>query len=117
MKRIAWLFVAAMCTVALAHAQSSGKMTEMHGTICRSACVTDVGNTPTCDKTCTDDSSTLVFVSDKGHVDQIAESSQNMCMSHVGKHVTMMAAPIIPTEAGREEALRIKEIRNDSGGG
>jgi hypothetical protein len=114
MKRIAWLFVAALCSVTLVQAQSSGKAMKMHGTICRSSCVSQVNNVATCDPTCTDKTSDAVFIGDDGKVSQIAEESQNMCQSHMGKHVTMMA---FPSEQGREQIFRIQELRNDSGAG
>jgi hypothetical protein len=114
MKRIAWLFVVALCSVTFVHAQSSGKAKECHGTVCRSTCVSQLNNVATCDPECTVKTGDLVFVDDNGTLTPIAQESQNMCESHVGKHVTMMA---VPTEQGREQIYRIQEIRNDSGAG
>jgi len=116
MKRITWLFVAVLCSVTFVQAQSAGKAMELHGMICRSACVTQQNDLATCDTGCTDNTSAAVFVGDDGKVSQIAESSQPMCSSHIGKHVTMMAIPMIPTESQREQTLRIRDLRNDSGG-
>lgn len=115
MKRIAWLFLAALCAVTLAQAQSSEKAMEMHGTICRASCVTQVNNVATCDRTCTDKSGDAVFVDDQGNLHTIAADSQDMCQSHMAKHVTMMAVPINGNENAND--LRIREIRNDSGRG
>jgi bisphosphoglycerate-independent phosphoglycerate mutase (AlkP superfamily) len=86
----------------------------MHGTICRSSCVSQVNNVATCDPACTDNTGDAVLVDDQGNVQKIAQESQSMCPSHMGKHVTMMA---FPSAQGREQALRIQELRNDSGGG
>jgi len=85
----------------------------MRGTICRSSCVTVVDNLSTCDKSCTDKNSAAVLVDDQGNVQQIA--NQDMCMSHMGKHVKMTAVPTLPTEKEREGAYRIMQLAEDRG--
>jgi hypothetical protein len=63
-----------------------------------------------------------VLVDDAGNIKKIA--NEEMCQSHMGKHVKMTAvrndqpsAAASPTEKQREESLRVMEIHNDSGGG
>ncbi len=112
MKRIAWLFLVVLGSAILMHAQSSTKSTEMSGTICQSSCVSHVDNLATCDKNCTDKSGEAVLVDDQGILHPIA--NQDMCRSHMGKHVKMTA---VPTEGQRERELRIEDIENDSGAG
>ena len=120
MKRIAWLFVAALCSVTLVQAQSSGKAMEMQGTICRSACVTSTpDNVATCNRDCTVTTGDAVFIGDNGTVAQIAQESQDMCQSHMGKHVTMKAKPAKapPTEQEREQQILLIQNLRESGAG
>jgi hypothetical protein len=114
MKRIAWLFLVVLGSAILMHAQSSTKSTEMSGTICQSSCVTQQDNLATCARDCTDKSGEAVLVDDQGIVHPIAQESQNMCQSNMGKHVKMTA---VPTEGERERELRILEIKRGSGAG
>lgn len=124
MRRIGWMcFVVVLCSASFMYAQSSSNQMQMSGTVCQSACV--VNNSPevsTCDPLCTIKGGTAVLVSDKGNVMQIA--NQDICQSHMGKHVTLTAAPAeepaaaaIPTEKQREQKLRIMELHDDPGGG
>ncbi len=101
MKRIAWLFLVALGSVTLVHAQSSTNPMELSGTVCESTCVSRVNNLATCDKTCTDQSGDAVLVDDQGNIMKIA--NQNMCKSHMGKHVKVEA---VPTEKEREQTLQ-----------
>jgi len=119
MKRIALLFLVVLGFMTFMHAQSSTKPMKLSGTVCNSSCVTQVDNLSTCDKGCTDMSGSAVLVDDKGDVMKIA--NQDMCMSHMGKHVKMTAtrmnhpaAAAAPTEAQREETVRIVEIENST---
>ena len=119
MKRITWLFLAVLGCVTLMHAQSSSDSMKLSGTICNSACVTHVDRASTCDKDCTDRSGKAVLVDDQGNVKQIADQSQNICQSHMGKHVRMTAmrmdqpsATAIPSERQREQDLRIIDLEN-----
>src|SRR5208337_1554647 len=91
MKRIAWLFLVVLGFATLMHAQDSTTSTKLSGTICNSACVTKVADLSTCDKSCTDNRGKAVLVDDQGKVMQIADQDQNMCKSHMGKHVNMTA--------------------------
>jgi hypothetical protein len=92
----------------------------MSGTICRSACVTtDLSNTATCNKDCTVTTGDAVLIADNGSVMQIAQESQDMCQSHMGKHVTMKVtrAKAPASEAEREqEVLQIQRLRESGGG-
>ena len=112
MKKIAWLFLVVLCVATLVQAQSSGKEMSMTGTVCRSTCVSQVNNTPTCDKTCTDKSGDVVFVGDNGHVMKV--DNPDMVMKHMGQHMKIMA---IPSEAERERTLRIVEMSLQNVGG
>jgi hypothetical protein len=105
-------------------AQNSSKQMELSGTVCQASCVTYTGtpSLPTCDTLCTNTGGDAVLVDDKGNVQKIA--NQDMCTSHMGKHVKMKAmaseqpaAAATPTEKQREQTLRIMEIHNDPGGG
>jgi hypothetical protein len=113
------MFLVVLGLVGLMQAQdSSNSMQQMtlKGTVCNSACVANVGTVEhyasTCDPLCTDKSGDAVLVDDQGDVKKIA--NQDMCKSHLGKHVTMTATP---TEKQREDTLRIMELHEDSGGG
>ncbi len=104
MKRIALLFLVALGCVTLVHAQSSSNPTKMSGTVCDSSCIVQVDNASTCDKGCTVKSGEAVLVDDQGNVKRIA--NQNICKSHMGKHVTVMA---VPSEQAREKQLAGQE--------
>jgi hypothetical protein len=111
MKRIAWLFLVVLGSVVFMHAQdsvNSMNTAKLSGTICNSACVTQVANLSTCDKECTDTSGKAVLVDDQGKVMKIADQDQAKCQSHMGKRVNMMAT--MPSEMQREQTLRIREI-------
>jgi hypothetical protein len=119
MKRIAWLFLVVLGSVILTQAQSSANTMKMKGTVCNSTCVTKVDNLSTCDRDCTDRSGPAVLVEDNGQVNKIA--NQDICKSHMGKHVSAMAmrmdepsAAAIPTEGQREQTLRIMELEDQA---
>jgi hypothetical protein len=121
MKRIVWLFSIVLGSVVLMQAQSSGHSMKLSGTVCNSACVTQVSSASTCDKDCTDRSGKAVLVDDQGNVMQIADRDQSMCQSHMGKHVKMTAmrmdrpaAAASPSERQREETLRIIELEDET---
>jgi hypothetical protein len=114
MKRIGWMFLVVLGCVSLMQAQNSSKKMQLSGTICHSSCVTRVDNVATCDTSCLDKSGAAVLVDDQGQVQQIA--NQDMCTSHMGKHVKMTAVPAIPSEKERENTLRIMQLTEDSGG-
>jgi hypothetical protein len=113
------MFLVVLGFVGLMHAQSSTdgmqKMT-LSGTVCNSACVANVGTVEhyasTCDPLCTDKTGDAVLVDDQGNVKKIA--NQDMCRSHMGKHVKLTATP---TEKEREDTLRVMELHEDTGGG
>src|ERR1700694_2349049 len=121
MKRIAWLFLVVLGSVIFLQAQSSANSMKLHGTVCNSACVTQVGNASTCDKDCTDTSGKAVLVDDQGNVKRIADQDQNICQSDMGKHVKMTAmrmdqppSAALPSEQQREETLHIIELENEA---
>ncbi len=101
MKRIVWLFLVALGCVTLARAQSTTNPMELSGTVCEETCVSNVNNLATCDKSCTDKSGDAVLVDDQGNIMKIA--NQNICKSHMGKHVKVEA---VPTEKEREQTLQ-----------
>jgi hypothetical protein len=109
MKRIAWLFLVIVGSVIFTHAQSSANQVNQNGTVCNSACVTQVDNLSTCDRDCTDKSGPAVLVNDQGQVTKVAGEDQHMYPSYMGTHVKM---PTIPTEteSEREQSLRISKI-------
>jgi hypothetical protein len=124
MRRIGWMFLVVLGLACLIQAQSSSKSMELSGTVCRSTCVSSVGanNVSTCDPLCTDKGGEAVLIDDQGNVKKIA--NQDMCASHMGKHVKMTArredqpgAAAAPTEKQREESIRIMELHDDPGGG
>jgi len=124
MKRTVWMSLVVLGLAGLMQAQSSSNKMELSGTVCKQACVTGQGanSTPTCDPQCTLSSGPTVLVDDAGNIKKIA--NEEMCQSHMGKHVKMTAvrndqpsAAASPTEKQREESLRVMEIHNDSGGG
>jgi hypothetical protein len=119
MKRIAWLFLVVLGSVIVTQAQSSANQMKLSGTVCNSSCVSQVQNLATCDKECTDKSGPAVLVDDQGKVMNIA--NQDMCKSHMGKHVKMTAmrmdqppAASLPTEKQREETIRIMELYDEA---
>lgn len=114
MTRIGGLFLLVLGSAVLMHAQSSSLAKEMNGTICDSGCVTRQGKVATCNPTCTKTTGVAVFVDDQGNVQQIV--NQDICKSHMAKHVKMTAAPekpmIFPTEDQREYWLRIQDLHD-----
>jgi hypothetical protein len=87
---------------------------EMNGTVCDSWCVTQQGSVATCNPACTKKSGVAVFIDDQGSVLQVV--NQDICKSHMNKHVKMMAVPekpkIFPTEHEREDWLRIQDLQD-----
>jgi hypothetical protein len=114
MRRLACLFLVILGSALLVQAQSSDKSMKMSGTICQATCVTQQDNLATCNTNCTDKGGEAVLVDDQGVLHPIAQESQNLCKSMMGKRVTMMATP---TEGARERELRILTIDRESGGG
>jgi hypothetical protein len=121
MKRIAWLFLVVLGSVSLLHAQSSTEPMKQSGTVCNSSCVTKVDNLFTCDTDCIDESGSAVFVDDQGQVMKVTEQDQKVYPSHMGMNGGSVAKdterrkkaekmPPIPTEAEREQSLRISKI-------
>jgi hypothetical protein len=110
MKRIFGLFAIAAVVFSTAFVFGEDmKSHKMTGTICDAKCVTQSSNLATCDTSCTERSGTAVFVDDRGTVKQIA--NQEMCKSHMNKHVKMTAAP---SEEQREETVRIQELEEEA---
>ncbi len=123
MRRTVWMFLVVLASAGFMHAQSSANSMNLSGTVCQATCVVSASpGVSTCDPLCTDKGGGLVLVEDQGNVRKIA--NQDMCQSHVGKHVKATAiaseAPSSmaePTEKQREETLRIMELHDDPGGG
>lgn len=123
MRRIVWMFLVVLGCAGLMHAQSSTNSMSLSGTVCRSACVVATSaEISTCDPLCTEKGGEAVLVDDQGNVRKIA--NQDICMSHMGKHVKatamqseMPSATATPSEKQREESLRIMELHDDPGGG
>ena len=96
---------------------------EMSGTVCKQACVSYAGATlrDSAIQQRTLSNGPTVLVDDAGNVKKIA--NEEMCKSHMGKHVKLTAvhaqatsAAASSTEKQREELLRVMEIHNDPGG-
>ncbi len=100
MRRIAWTLGIVLGSAGFMLAQSSTTTLKMSGTICLSSCVVQVGGFPTCDKSCTDNRGVVELIEDEGTVMQV--SNQDICRSHLGKHVQ---ATVVPTEKAREREL------------
>jgi hypothetical protein len=101
------MFLVVLGSVVVMYAQNSTqkKMT-LTGTVCQSSCVTRVGNSvATCDPNCTDKSGDAVLVDEQGNVLTIA--NQQICSSHMGKHVKMTA---LPTGTEDARAYQIMEV-------
>ncbi len=114
MRRISGIFLLVLGLAVVMCAQNSNTAKEMNGTLCDSRCVTQQGNVATCNTTCTKKSGVAVFVDDQGSVQRIA--NQDICKSHMNKHVKMMAVPenpkIFPTADPREDWLRIQDLQD-----
>ncbi len=115
MKRIALLFLVVLGSVTLMHAQSSASTQKLNGTVCDASCIVQQDNLATCDKSCTVKSGETVIVDDQGKVMHVA--NQNVCKSHMGKHVKATvksteqpAAAAAPTEKQREREVQILQI-------
>jgi hypothetical protein len=94
MKRISGIALFVFCAAMFIQAQNASTAKQMTGTICDSQCVTHQGNVASCDTACEQKSGMAVFVDDQGKVMNVA--NQNMCSSHMGKHVKMMAEQVDP---------------------
>jgi len=114
MKRLAWLFLAVLCSAILLNAEDKGRT--VSGWICDSKCVVQSAGRNTCDANCTERSGDPVFISDQGKV--MAVANPDVCASHMGKHVkargTMEGFPQDPSKA---DTIRLEELMNDSGAG
>ena len=116
MKRLAWLFLAVLCSAVLLNAED--KAETMSGWICDSKCVVQSAGRNTCDANCTERSGEAVFISDQGEV--MAVANQDICASHMNKRVKIRAShmtPVQTTEQGRENQIRIMEIQDEFGAG
>ena len=117
MKRLAWLFLAVLCSAILLNAEDN----TMSGWVCDSKCVVQNNNRATCDPACTERSGDTVFISDEGAVSTV--SNPDVCASHMNKHVKIKASEMRPvhqqqtTEQERENLIRIMEIQDESGAG
>lgn len=114
MRQMLCILLAVLGTAAFTHAQSSATPEKTTGTICLSSCIVQVDNAPTCDPSCTSDRGVAELIGDSGTIMQI--TNQNICQSHMGKHVKVT---VVPTEKAREATLQqqqeyqIMEIENE----
>jgi hypothetical protein len=84
---------------------STQKMT-VTGTVCRASCVRTAGNnTSSCDPLCTDQTGETVLVDDQGNIKKIA--NQDICSSHMGKHVKMTGMPM---QSENGQSIQISEV-------
>ena len=111
MRRTGWIFLVILCSAGFLLSQSSnspmnsGQSMRITGTVCQSSCVSRSGDLATCDPTCTTKSGEMVLVDDQGNVRQI--SNQDMCKSHLGKHVKVTA---MSGDTDPRSSLRIMEL-------
>jgi hypothetical protein len=107
------MFLVVLGLAGLMHAQSSTssmqdsaqKMT-VTGTVCRASCVRSAGNnTSSCDPLCTDQTGDTVLVDDQGNIKKIV--NQDICSSHMGKHVKMTAMPM---QNEHSDMIKISEV-------
>ena len=89
MKRIAWAFVPLFCTAIFLFAADKNSANEMTGWVCNAKCVDHSSGTTTCSRNCSETSGKVVFISDEGHVFQIA--NQDKAQPMAGKHCKMTA--------------------------
>jgi len=117
MKRLAWLFLAVLCSAVLLNAED--KAETMSGWICDSKCVVQSAGRNTCDANCTERSGEAVFISDQGEVSGV--SNQDVCSSHMGKHVKATATHVDQDKYQKyqkkayQDFINIQELR-DAGG-
>jgi hypothetical protein len=111
MKRLAWLFLAVLCSTILLNAEDN----TMSGWVCDSACLVQHDNRAACDPTCTERSGKPVFISDEGAISSI--SNPDVCASHMNKHVRATYSRISPKELeqARRETIQIQELRDEGG--
>lgn len=92
MKRIALLLVTVfLCSATFLFAgdKNMNNAKEMAGWICNAKCVDQSSTKATCNANCSEASGKVVFISDEGHVFQIA--SQDKAQPMAGKHCKMTA--------------------------
>lgn len=116
MKRIGCLLLVILGSAILLSAQTQ----TMSGWICNTSCVVEHSGVSACDTTCGSTTGTAVFVSDEGKVSDVA--NQDICASHMNKHVKIKCATLNNNDnsaaaAQRREQIRIMDIRDESGGG
>jgi hypothetical protein len=103
----------------LLSAQTQSQTQTMTGWVCNTACVVEHSGAATCDPTCGSTTGTAVFVSDTGKVMDVA--NQNICASHMNKHVKIKCSTLnhesSAAAAANREEIRIMDIRDESGGG
>jgi hypothetical protein len=117
MTRLAWLFLAVLCSAVLLNAEDN----TMSGWVCDSKCVVQNGNRATCDPTCTEMGDDAVFISDEGAV--LTISNQEICTSHMNKHVRAKYSrenqegqvDQKDIDKARRDRIQIQELR-DAGG-
>ncbi len=117
MKRLAWLFLAVLCSAILLNAEDN----TMSGWVCDSKCVVQNNNRATCDPACTERSGDTVFISDEGAVSTV--SNPDVCASHMNKHVkaTYSREEIDQQveqkdiDKARRDRIAIQELRDEGG--
>src|SRR5208337_5518756 len=113
MKRLAWLFLAVLCSAILLNAEDTGNT--MSGWVCDSKCVVQNAGRNTCDATCTERSGDTVFISDQGEISTV--SNPDVCASHMGKHVKAKATHVEQdiNDKVRRDTINIQELRDEGG--
>jgi hypothetical protein len=118
MKRLAWLFLAVLCSAILLNAEDN----TMSGWVCDSKCVVQNNNRATCDPACTARGGDTVFISDEGAVSTV--SNPDVCASHMNKHVkaTYSRNDQIDQQVeqrdidkARRDKIAIQELRDEGG--
>jgi len=108
MKKITLLSLVLLGSAVLLHA--ADQTNTMHGWICDQRCVVQNGDQATCNTACNERSGVAVFINDRGQLSSITD--QNMCKSHMNKHVMVMG-----TMDQQNGALTPQEIQNDETSG
>lgn len=109
MKQIGCLLLLILCLSVWTYAADSDTSMETSGTICNTHCVIYGRDLSSCDSSCTVTSGEAVLINDAGEVKKI--KNQEMCTSHMGKHVKMTA---VPTEKDGEQWLQVKQLNDDA---
>ncbi len=116
MKRLAWLFLAVLCSAVLLNAEDNTNT--MTGWVCASKCVVQNNNGATCDPTCMEKNGDVVFINDQGEVTAI--SNPDIFVTHMNQHVSATFTPQEQEDLAKtvQSAIIVEELRDqgDLGG-